>query len=124
MAYISLTYPGIMRGPHEHVRQTDLFAFVSGEFEIYLWDMRRDSPTYRNFETIKAGLLQPLSLVVPPGIVHAYKNVGTEPATVINAPNQLFAGRRRAEPVDEIRHEDDSLANPYMAWLQLSEHQK
>ena len=30
MGYISLTHPGVARGPHEHRDQTDGFAFLSG----------------------------------------------------------------------------------------------
>jgi dTDP-4-dehydrorhamnose 3,5-epimerase len=28
MGYVSLTYPGIVRGPHEHMEQTDYFCFL------------------------------------------------------------------------------------------------
>ena len=50
--------------------------------------------------------------VVPPGIIHAYKNVSTQVGVVFNGPNRLYAGHGRAEPVDEIRHEDDA-GSPY-----------
>ena len=41
MAYVSETLPGVARGPHEHVDQTDYFAFLGpGEFLLYLWDAR------------------------------------------------------------------------------------
>ena len=41
MAYVSETLPGVARGPHEHVDQTDYFAFLGpGEFRLYLWDAR------------------------------------------------------------------------------------
>ena len=50
-------------------------------------------------------------LIVPPGVVHAYKNVGNEPGLVFNCPDRLYKGVGRKEPVDEIRHEEhtDSL---------------
>jgi len=39
MAYVSQTQPGVARGPHEHVDQTDYFAFIGpGDFELVLWD--------------------------------------------------------------------------------------
>ena len=48
MAYVSQTLPGVARGPHEHVDQTDLFAFMGpGDFELVLWDARPKSPTYK-----------------------------------------------------------------------------
>jgi dTDP-4-dehydrorhamnose 3,5-epimerase len=40
--------------------------------------------------------------------VHAYRNIGEVPGLVFNAPNRLYAGWKRTEPVDEIRHEDSS----------------
>ena len=45
MGYLSLTEPGVMRGPHEHRRQTDHFCFLGpASFEAYMWDNRPDSP--------------------------------------------------------------------------------
>jgi dTDP-4-dehydrorhamnose 3,5-epimerase len=46
-------------------------------------------------------------VLVPKGVVHAYRNVGEVPGIVINCPNQLYAGQDKKQPVDEIRHEDD-----------------
>ncbi|MBU0985233.1 MAG: dTDP-4-dehydrorhamnose 3,5-epimerase, partial [candidate division Zixibacteria bacterium] len=56
---------------------------------------------------IDAGENTPRAVLVPPGVVHAYKNIGTTDGVVYNAPNRLFAGEGRKSPVDEIRHEDD-----------------
>jgi dTDP-4-dehydrorhamnose 3,5-epimerase len=47
-----------------------------------------------------------VAVVVPPGVVHGYKNVGSADAFVLNFPNQLYAGTGKTEPVDEIRHEE------------------
>lgn len=108
MAYISATAPGVARGPHEHAGQADCFCFLGpSNFRLYLWDNRPGSPTYRVHLTEVVGTDQPLLLVVPPGVVHAYKNVGSEVGIVINCPNRLYKGPGRREPVDEIRHEQD-----------------
>src|SRR5947207_14475668 len=40
MGYLSLTHPGVARGPHEHRDQSDGFVFLSGVFEITLWENR------------------------------------------------------------------------------------
>jgi dTDP-4-dehydrorhamnose 3,5-epimerase len=107
MAYVSETLPGVARGPHEHVDQTDYFAFVGpGEFMLYLWDARPNSPTRGRRMKVAVGESNRQCVIVPPGIVHAYKNVGSTPGWVFNAPNRLYAGRNKSEPVDEIRHED------------------
>jgi dTDP-4-dehydrorhamnose 3,5-epimerase len=57
-------------------------------------------------EALVAGEENPLFLVVPPGVVHAYRNIGDTDAFVLNFPDALYAGWGRKEPVDEIRHED------------------
>ena len=114
MAYISITKPGILRGPHEHVDQADLFCWVGpGDFKVTLWDNRPDSPTYRNRMEIIFGENSPGSLIVPKGVVHCYRCISHEPGWVINCPNQLFAGKGKLEPIDEIRHEDDP-ENPFV----------
>ncbi len=107
MAYVSETLPGVARGPHEHVEQTDYFAFVGpGEFMLYLWDARPDSPTRGRRMKVAVGESNKQVAIVPPGVVHAYKNIGAVPGWVFNAPNRLYAGAGRREPVDEIRHEE------------------
>jgi len=107
MAYVSQTLPGVARGPHEHRHQADLFAFVGpGEFRLYLWDARADSPTNGRRQVIEVGASNPCAVLVPPGVVHAYRNVGEVPGWVLNFPNRLYRGAGRNEPVDEIRHED------------------
>ena len=125
MAYVSATLPGVARGPHEHVDQTDYFAFVGpGEFKLYLWDARHDSATFGVRTVVEVGESNPQAVIIPPGVVHAYQNVSSVPGWVFNAPNRLYAGEGKRSPVDEIRHEDraDSryqLDRPIMPALDL-----
>lgn len=108
MTYISSTLPGVIRGPHEHVDQADFFCFTGpSNFKLRLWDNRADSETYNHMMTLHVGEENPKSVLVPKGVVHAYRNVGLVPGLVINCPNRLFMGEGKLEPVDEIRHEDD-----------------
>ena len=107
MAYVSETLPGIARGPHEHREQSDFFVFMGpGDLRLYLWDSRPESATHMCRQVVEVGESNRRAVRVPPGVVHAYKNVGSVPAIVFNAPDRLYAGRQRSEPVDEIRHED------------------
>jgi dTDP-4-dehydrorhamnose 3,5-epimerase len=108
MAYISSTNPGVIRGPHEHIDQADLFCFLGpSNFKLRMWDNRIDSPTYRNVMTVVVGEDNPQAVLVPKGVVHAYQNVGEKDGIVINCPNRLYMGEQRAREVDEVRHEDD-----------------
>lgn len=115
MAYVSMTNGGVARGPHEHVEQADYFCFIGpGIFRVYLWDARPDSPTFGHRDVKDVGEGTPFALIVPPGVVHAYKNVGATTGIVFNAASTLYAGEGKTgwrgpkgtpDYVDEIRHE-------------------
>jgi dTDP-4-dehydrorhamnose 3,5-epimerase len=108
MSYISSTLPSVTRGPHEHVHQADLFCFIGpSNFKLRMWDNRPVSETYRHVMTLFVGEDNPKSVLVPLGIVHAYRNIGSMPGIVINCPNRLYMGQGKREEIDEIRHEDD-----------------
>ncbi len=72
-----------------------------------MWDNRETSETYRNVMTLFVGADNPQSVIIPKGVVHAYKNVGSIQGVVINCPNQLYMGEGKRAQIDEIRHEDD-----------------
>lgn len=108
MGYVSSTRPGVARGPHEHRDQADVFVFMGpSTFRMYLWDNRAESPTHGRRMVFDAGVDWPARVVVPKGVVHAYRNVGSVDGLVINCPDRLYAGPGRRDPVDEIRWEDD-----------------
>lgn len=108
MAYLSETLPGAARGPHEHLQQTDFFCFLgTATFHLYLWDNRPESATYLCHEVAILGKGRPMTVLVPPGIVHGYRNVGDVPGLVVNCPNRLYRGEGGGDPVDEVRHEED-----------------
>ena len=108
MSYVSYTRPGIVRGPHEHKKQTDIFCFMGpGNFKIRLWDNRREIKTYGCCMDIVAGEDNPIRVIIPPGVVHGYKNISKKvDGMVLNYLDKLFRGWGRKEEVDEIRHGD------------------
>lgn len=106
MGYASLSFSDVTRGPHEHKEQTDLFCFLLGPFRVWLLDNRPASPTFGSSHTE----VMDAALIVPPGVAHAYRNIGSEPGIVLNFPNRLYAGEGRRKEVDEIRHEGTELA--------------
>jgi dTDP-4-dehydrorhamnose 3,5-epimerase len=108
MTYISSTRPGVTRGPHEHVDQADFFCFLGpSTFKLRLWDNRSASSSFNCVMTVEVGETNPKSVLIPAGVVHAYKNVGTTDGVVVNCPNRLYMGHGKRDPIDEIRHEDD-----------------
>jgi dTDP-4-dehydrorhamnose 3,5-epimerase len=107
MAYISCTQPGVARGPHSHLDQTDYFAFLPGAvFELRLWDNRPTSRSYHRLVSLSVGGERTSIVIVPPGIVHGYRNVSEVDGLVLNLPDRLYGGHGRNEPVDEVRHEE------------------
>ncbi|MBU2028844.1 dTDP-4-dehydrorhamnose 3,5-epimerase family protein [Patescibacteria group bacterium] len=109
MSYLSVTHPGFVRGPHEHVVQSDFFVFAGpGDFELHLWDNREESTTKGTYQKITAGSENSVAVIVPPGVVHGYKNISTVDAYCINLPDKLYKGKGKKAAVDEIRHEKNA----------------
>lgn len=114
MSYLSVTKPGISRGPHEHSKQSDFFIFPGpGSFYLYLWDRRKNSNTKGEHLKIEVGENNPCSVIVPPGVVHGYKCISKNEAFSINLPDKLYKGENKKEEVDEIRWEEE-IDNPYI----------
>ena len=108
MAYFSVTHAGLTRGPHEHREQVDHFAFMgSSHFRLYLWDNRTGSPTFGRHEVVECRQSSAVVVLIPPGVVHAYRNIGELDGIVLNFPNRLYCGVDRKEPPDEIKYEND-----------------
>jgi len=108
MSYASMTRPNVARGPHEHRDQTDWICFVGpSDFLLLLWANRPWSATYRRRMRLVVGESNPAMVMIPPGVVHGYRNVGSRDGMVMNFPNRLYRGQGRTQAVDEIRHELD-----------------
>lgn len=113
MSYVSLTLPGVARGPHEHVYQSDFFIFIGpGSFRLHLWDRREESKTKGEKIEIEVGADNPCTVLVPPGVVHGYQCISDEPALSINFPDKLYKGIAKQDEIDEIRWEKDE-NSPY-----------
>jgi dTDP-4-dehydrorhamnose 3,5-epimerase len=91
------SYPGTVKAIHYHLRQTDLWTAVLGQLQVMLYDLRVDSPTFGHLNTLYTGVLRPLQILIPPGVGHGYKVLGTESALLIYATDQFY------DPSDEGR---------------------
>ena len=94
---LTLTYPGTIKAIHYHSEQTDLWAPVSGMVQVFLYDLRRKSPTFGTINTIFAGRFQPWEILIPPGVGHGYKALGVEPIQLV------YFTDRHYNPADELR---------------------
>jgi dTDP-4-dehydrorhamnose 3,5-epimerase len=94
---LTLTYPGTIKAIHYHCEQTDLWVPVSGMVQVFLYDLRRHSPTFGAINTLFAGRFQPWEILIPPGVAHGYKALGVDPIQLI------YFTDRHYNPADELR---------------------
>lgn len=63
----SFMLDGVIKAWHYHRIQTDWWYVVSGVLRVGLWDLRKDSPTYKQAMDFLMGDLQPAQIVkIPP----------------------------------------------------------
>ena len=98
-------FPGAIKAFHYHRRQTDCFTPVMGLFQIALVDLRQGSRTFGLENTIYAGALRPWQILIPRGVGHGYKILGTEPGLLVYATDRFY------DPQDEgrIPYDDPSI---------------
>ncbi|KPK47828.1 MAG: dTDP-4-dehydrorhamnose 3,5-epimerase [Dehalococcoidia bacterium SM23_28_2] len=108
-AYVSLNYPGVVRGWHYHKKQDDYFAVVKGMVKVALYDAREGSPTHGQVDQFFLGEQNSILLKIPVGVMHGYKTVSTEPSLLINFPTEPYDPQ---EP-DEYRLPWDTDEIPY-----------
>ena len=106
----TISYPGVIKAIHYHFEQTDLWAPLSGMFQVFLCDLRDSSPTCGRLNTLFVGSLRPWKLRIPPGVAHGYKVVGTEASLLVYATNRFY------NPEDEGRIPFDDPGINY-AWM-------
>ncbi len=88
--YLTVAYPGVVKGWHYHRRQTDHFTVVSGMLKVVLYDDREGSPTRGEINEFFMGERNPMLLVIPPLVLHGMKGIGTKPGYLINVPTEPY----------------------------------
>ena len=108
-SYVSVAYPGVVKGWHYHKKQTDHFVIVQGTAKVVCYDNRPNSPTKGKVNEFFPGERNPMLIKIPPLVVHGFRAVGGEPVYVVNFPTELYNYK---EP-DEFRIPYDSKDIPY-----------
>ena len=104
--YLTAVYPGVVKGWHYHQLQTDHFVCVKGMAKVVLYDRRETSTTQGEVNEFFMGERNNILLVIPPGVLHGMKGVGTEIAIIINTPTHTY----KYDAPDEFRvdpHDND-----------------
>jgi dTDP-4-dehydrorhamnose 3,5-epimerase len=108
-SYVSVAFPGVVKGWHFHKVQTDHFVIVKGMMKVVLYDAREDSPTKGLINEFFMGEKNPILVTIPPGVVHGMKGIGTEPAMLVNVPTEMY----KYDQPDEFRIDPHTNDIPY-----------
>jgi len=88
--YVTLVYPGVVKGWHYHKKQVDNFVCLSGMAKVALFDDRDGSPTKGETNTFVIGWQRQRRITIPNGVYHGFTAVGTEPALICNTPSEMY----------------------------------
>ena len=105
--YFSLAYPGVIKGWHEHTKQTQNYAVIDGMIKLVLFDNRKDSKTYKSLQEIYIGDLNYSLVTIPTGIVIGYKCIGNKTSILANCSTHPH------DPKEMINYDPMSNKIPY-----------
>lgn len=109
-ASLSMSYPGVIKAFHYHERQDDLWFFPVGNAQVVLHDLRETSRTKGVTQVFYMGETNPLLLVIPKGVAHGYRVLGSNPLIITyfttEAYNPADPDERRLAWNDERIHFD------------------
>jgi dTDP-4-dehydrorhamnose 3,5-epimerase len=87
---MTTTFPGHNRAWGLHRFTVDRLFAATGSLCIVCYDGRRDSPTFGCVNEFLLGERNQGLVVIPPGIYHGWRNVGSDEATIISMPSRLY----------------------------------
>ncbi len=98
-ASLSMSYPGVIKAFHYHEQQDDLWFFPVGSAQVVLYDLRSASPTEGVTQVLYPGEDNPLLIVIPVGVVHGYRVLGSKPMMIVYFTTESY----RPDHPDEKR---------------------
>lgn len=98
-AYVTTTYPGVVKAWHRHQRQDDYFCCLSGMIKLVIHDARPDSPTVGLTDEIWLGTHKLRLVVVPRGTWHGWTCISDVEAMILNLVTEPY----QADQPDEER---------------------
>ncbi|MFC1612694.1 dTDP-4-dehydrorhamnose 3,5-epimerase family protein [Patescibacteria group bacterium] len=104
----TVAYPGTIKAFHWHKKQDDLWFFARGKALVVLYDLRENSPTKGETQTILADANEPQLILIPIGIAHGYKALGNEPVHLFYHTTESYNAN---EPDEERIPYNDSKIN-------------
>ena len=86
----SFNYPGIIKAFHFHRHQTDCWTPALNMLQVALVDLRPQSPTFGQRNTLYVGAIRPWQILIPPGVAHGYKVLNAGPSLLIYATDRFY----------------------------------
>ncbi len=83
-AYVTTTYPDVVKAWHRHQNQDDYFCCLTGMVKLVIRDDRPDSPTGGTTQEVWLGEHKLRLVVVPRGTWHGWKCVSEREAMILN----------------------------------------
>lgn len=81
---------GSIRAWNYHCHQRDRLAFLFGDFQIALYDLRTESSTRGRLNVFRAGSSWPIRLEIPSMVVHGVRNCGSTSSSFVNMPTNIY----------------------------------
>jgi len=97
---------GTIRAFHKHEILWDFFFISHGTAKFILVDDRKESPTYKEINTLIISERNPALLVVPPGVYHGWMSLEDD-TQMVSIASELYD---REKP-DEVRIPPDSFGD-------------
>ncbi|MFZ5365127.1 MAG: dTDP-4-dehydrorhamnose 3,5-epimerase family protein [Patescibacteria group bacterium] len=84
------TYPGVIKAFHWHKKQWDVWFVVKGNAQVVLHDLRDDSSTKGETQSICCGEENPMLVAIPPGVAHGYRVLGNKKVGLIYHTSEAY----------------------------------
>ena len=88
--YLTVVYPGVVKGWHYHKEQTDNMTCVRGMIKLVVCDNRKDSSTYRQVQEFFIGKENQVLVQIPPMVLHGFKGISPDESLIINVPDKVY----------------------------------
>lgn len=89
-AYVTSSYPGVVKAWYRHQRQVDQITAVTGMIRLVLFDDRPGSASRGALQEVLLGDLSPRLVQIPPGIWHGFQAIGTAEAFLLHLNSLPF----------------------------------
>ncbi len=96
-AYQSATDYGVIKAWHLHDVHSDQHTVTRGKLQLVLVDLREDSPTHGQVNSVMLGALKPRLVKIPPMVMHGWKALSRDEVIVVNFQSHVYL------PTDEYK---------------------